>query len=99
MCFYEERCKPEEINDSMNSVKYSINEVFTRIIKNQTLMLKYNISILSNDPFVLVFNNFIDNTIIEPYLKINHDFKPSYDGGKLQADFRVERIVSQTRTS
>jgi len=104
-CDYESRCQPYKyyqpaLNLSNLPQPAMFDKVFDRILSNDFLCKKYNISMISFDPPILSFNNFVPDMTIADLLKNgSFRFERSADAGDLDENFVYEEIISESRTS
>ena len=104
-CDYETRCKPFDYYQPALDLSNIPNpnmfqKVFFDLLSNKYLCHKYNISMLSLDPPIIQFNNFVPDMIVSELLKNgSFEFERSADAGELDENFVYKSIISNSRTS
>merc|ERR1712228_870204 len=76
------------------------DKVFFDLLSNKYLCQKYNISMLSLDPPIIEFYNFVPDIVISDLLHNGRfEFERSEDAGDLDENFVYKSIISESRTS
>jgi prolyl 4-hydroxylase len=71
-----------------------MNEMFSRIHQNEE-----NVGMLSGDPWVLEFHNFLSDEMIDELLSQVTEWERSYESGEIDINGAGSNLATQTRTS
>lgn len=93
------RCSRDFLNISSTPALSpgDMNRMFERIVN--TLTPLYNINVISRDPWVLTFENFVTDEEAETIVRLQQKWERSTDTGSMNEYGEVGRILSNGRTS
>jgi prolyl 4-hydroxylase len=94
------RCSRERLNTTNTNalVPGQLNAIFERIEQNQDHQFG-DITVLSRDPWIIEFANFVPNKEAQALLSTVHEWERSTDTGQMNKFGEQGRILSSSRTS